>query len=387
MNTLRKIYCDEAGFTGGNLLDANQPTFTFASTDIDESRARELIDEAIARFRLQNLVKGNGELKGNELAQRPRGQESLEWLFNECRDNFFVAIHDKLFAAAAKFFDITFEPLIAEHKIFFLRTGFHRFVVSAIYAGLIAKNQLMLDAVQNFHTIFQAKNAVDGNLVKMAVDNLIPDAPPSPIEDILRLWQLNEKEILAEYDGQSDKSEKINKWTLELSLTSLNSMLNYWGTKHKNLLPVCDDSTPLTELQDVINILAGRYDFDENYLPIFNGAIVNPVIFGKSHENPSIQIADLVASAFNYAANNLESDFSKKLFGNFSAQISENNIIPDMDDFSIKNEQSVRNYLMLLAILKNSKENDGLILSPDFTQFLYHLQTSELPDNLRELKG
>lgn len=384
MQNSKKIYCDEAGFTGANLFDANQPIFTFASTDIEENRAKELLDETIPRFRIQNLVKGNGELKGGELAQRPRGQEALKWLFGECKNNFYVTTHNKLFAIAAKFFDITFEPLIADYNTFFFRTKFHRFVVTAIYLELLTKNQMMLDAVQNFHTVFQARSTVDGSVIKTTVDKMTL-SNPSAVENILLLWRLNERKILAEYDRLSDKSEKINKWTLELSMTSLNTALNYWGTKHKQITPVCDDSTPLSELQDVINILGGQYNFDESYMPTFNGATVNPVEFGKSHENPSIQIADLVASAFNYAVNNLKSDFTKTLFENFSEQISEDNIIPDTEDFNLKNEQAVKNYLMLLAIIKNSKENGGLILSPEFMGFLHQLQSSDLPNELQNL--
>ena len=48
----KNIYCDEAGFTGANLLDVNQPYFTFATTDIDEDAARELLAEAVAKFNL-----------------------------------------------------------------------------------------------------------------------------------------------------------------------------------------------------------------------------------------------------------------------------------------------------------------------------------------------
>ena len=60
----RSIYCDEAGFTGANLLDVNQPYFTFATTDIEEDAARELLGEAIDKFTLQSFREKNGELKG-----------------------------------------------------------------------------------------------------------------------------------------------------------------------------------------------------------------------------------------------------------------------------------------------------------------------------------
>ncbi len=146
------------------------------------------------------------------------------------------------------------------------------------------------------------------------------------------LWQLNEEKILAEYETLSDKSEGINKWTLELSLTSLHTALNYWAGKHKIITPVCDDSTPLSDLRSVMeDSLVGAYQLDEDYLPVFNGATFNPVVFGKSHENAGIQVADLIASAFYYAANNRGELFAENLITNHLKQISENNIVPDLD--------------------------------------------------------
>jgi hypothetical protein len=176
----------------------------------------------------------------------------------------------------------------------------------------------------------------------------------------------------------------INKWTLELSLTSLHTALNHWGEKHKLITPVCDESKPLSELKDIIDNLGGRYKLDEEYLPVFNGATINPVEFGKSHENASIQIADLIASAFYHAANNRGEDFAERMITNHLQQISQNNIIPDMDDFNPQNEQAVRNFLMLVAIVENSKQG-GLNLTPDFMQLLARIQIAKLPENLLSL--
>jgi hypothetical protein len=113
----KQIHCDEAGFTGANLLDPKQPYFTFASTDIEEGVARELVARAIDMFSLQSFQKANGELKGAELAKETNGREALEWMFDKCRENFLVSIHDKLFAIAGKFFDLTFEPIVSSQTI------------------------------------------------------------------------------------------------------------------------------------------------------------------------------------------------------------------------------------------------------------------------------
>jgi hypothetical protein len=86
----KRIYCDEAGFTGANLLDVSQPYFTFASTDIEEDVARELVDTAIEQFNLQRFQEANGELKGAELSKQTEGRAALQGIFNECRENFLV---------------------------------------------------------------------------------------------------------------------------------------------------------------------------------------------------------------------------------------------------------------------------------------------------------
>jgi hypothetical protein len=379
----KRIYCDEAGFTGANLLDVNQPYFTFASTDIEEDFARELIDEAMDKFSLRSFRELNGELKGAELVKETEGREALEWIFDKCRKNFLVTVHDKLFAIAGKFFDITFEPIISTYKPFFFKANFHRFVVTAIYLGLKIKNRTMVEAVRDFHTIFQPKNVIDGSALKAKVDKASLD-PASAVESILYLWKLNEKKILAEYNKLSDKSEGINKWTLELSLTSLHTALNYWAEKHKRMTPVCDDSVPLFELKSVIEGSGiGTYKFGEDFLPVFNGATVNLLLFGKSHESAGIQIADLIASAFYYAANNRGEVFAESLIANNLKQISDSNIIPDVDDFNPENEQAMRNYVMLLALVKNSKKG-GLKLTPQLMQTLLLVQTAPLPDELRD---
>ncbi|HEX8396255.1 MAG TPA: DUF3800 domain-containing protein [Pyrinomonadaceae bacterium] len=382
MNSSQKIYCDEAGFTGSNLLDATQPHFIFASTDIAEDRAQNLLDQAVKKFRIERLRKGNGELKGAELAQHHQGQQALDWLFNKCRKNLYVIINNKQFAVAARFFDITFEPLIASHNTFFFRTNFHRFVSIMIYAGLITGDQLMIDAIKNFHTIFQPRNILDVTALKSSIDRMALDRT-STLQNILHFWQLNEAKVLAEYNRLGDKSDKMHKWLLELSDTGLHISLNFWGTKHKDITPFCDDSKPLSELKPIVGDIIGKFG-DGVSFPFTNQAKVRPIEFGKSHENPGLQIADLAASSFNYAANNRGKAFSEKLINDYADCISEHNLLPDLDEISPANEQAVRNYLMLLLLVDKSK-NGGLVLTPDLMLLLHHIQSAELPEEFLKI--
>ena len=378
----KNIYCDEAGFTGANLLDVNQPYFTFATTDIDEDAARELLTEAVAKFNLQSFRAPNGELKGAVLAKETEGQKALEWIFEQSRDNLYVTIHDKLFATAGKFFDLTFEPLLSAYKPFFFTRNFHRFAVTAIYLGLKVKNQKMLEAVRDFHTIFQPKNLVDGAALQATIESGVLD-PSSAVESILYLWKLNEKQILAEYDKVSDKSVGINKWTLELSLTSLHTSLDYWARKHTVMTPVCDDSAPLWELQSLVGEkVVGTSIEGEDGIRVFNGATVNPIVFRKSHESAGIQIADFAASAFYYAFNNRAEPFADNLINNSLSQINPGSVMPVMEHFDPENEQAMRNHITLIALVENS-ERGGLSLTPHLMEVLDLVHTVPLPDDLR----
>ena len=43
------ISCDEAGFTGPELLDPDQPVFTYAAVDLDPAEASAIIESVRAR--------------------------------------------------------------------------------------------------------------------------------------------------------------------------------------------------------------------------------------------------------------------------------------------------------------------------------------------------
>jgi hypothetical protein len=62
------VFCDEAGFTGDNLLDSAQEVFTFAGVSIEEGCAREVVERTIRDFRLQGA-----ELKGGRMLKTEPG--------------------------------------------------------------------------------------------------------------------------------------------------------------------------------------------------------------------------------------------------------------------------------------------------------------------------
>ncbi len=75
---MQVIYCDEAGYTGNKLFDAGQPYFTYASVATTNDEARVVLQEAIARFRLQMP-----EIKGAKLVKSNRGKDAALFILSQ----------------------------------------------------------------------------------------------------------------------------------------------------------------------------------------------------------------------------------------------------------------------------------------------------------------
>lgn len=56
MKKTQRIYFDEAGFTGDNLLDPDQPYFVYAGVAIDENYAEDIHSEALSMLPIESQV-------------------------------------------------------------------------------------------------------------------------------------------------------------------------------------------------------------------------------------------------------------------------------------------------------------------------------------------
>jgi hypothetical protein len=64
---MASVFCDEAGFTGNNLLDSEQEVFALAGAAIQPDRAKEVVERTIRDFKLQGA-----ELKGSRMLKPTR---------------------------------------------------------------------------------------------------------------------------------------------------------------------------------------------------------------------------------------------------------------------------------------------------------------------------
>ena len=127
----RTLYFDESGFTGHNLLDAAQPIFILASSDIHGDIAREVLHRSFPRYR-------GSEFKFSNLwrSNHKRGLVNFADHFNSLSHHTFIWMIDKRFCVLTKIVDFLIEPHITDTGYDFYADGFCWKYTNYIHFGL-----------------------------------------------------------------------------------------------------------------------------------------------------------------------------------------------------------------------------------------------------------
>jgi hypothetical protein len=108
------VYCDEAGFTGNNLLDHQQPFFAYSAVALEAAEVAEIVEHIVRDRGVQG-----GELKAPNLVKSPRGQQTMLRVLDAIQGRYAVTFHEKKYALACKLFEDIFEPALQRNSKFF----------------------------------------------------------------------------------------------------------------------------------------------------------------------------------------------------------------------------------------------------------------------------
>lgn len=343
------IFCDEAGFTGNNLLDPSSQHFVFATVNISHKSATRLVRETIKRFKLQ----GN-ELKGSNLIKHPAGRKAIDFLHSECGSDSKVVFFNKLYAIAGKFYEWTFDEIFGNHNYFFYVVDFHRFISNAIYLGMVTGDPTAKAAVTDFQALMRGKG--DGLATKKLFSFDSPGLTvTSLIETTILFCQLNKEKIFRELNPLLSDPDN-HKWMLELSNTALPGLLSAWGEEHDSLEVYCDASKPINDQLESFNCMVGKTE--KMYMTLgkitwsLTYNLASPINLVDSMHYPGIQIADVFASSLCYALNNQDDAFCKELIEKFGPAISECSVVPDLDYVDLRTESGFVNSLLLQELVE-----------------------------------
>lgn len=372
---IQDIYCDESGFTGNNLLDEATPFFAYATVAVSHEEAKEFVERVIKDYKIQS-----GELKFQKLIKYNRGKQAITHILKNFSHRAKVAVNDKKFNLACKFYEYIFEPTVASKNSIFYNLNFHRFISHLLYLHFERKSEYAGEIFEDFYNLMKAKD--DEGLLYLFSSLALPNI--SPALDTVRTFCIHQQDAI-NAELESLKGTGVGKWILDLTHSSLVSLLSEWGQEYYQLRVFCDASKPLQEQTEVYQAMVDKEEkiFMElggkEQAITFNLAGVPQLVNSQSH--PGIQIADILAGTFTFV-------FREKSKGNHTIYpdewkpylincVSGYSIVPDFEEHLNFEKLNVkRNYLILEELTSRSIGNisllDGIeVFLAEITHYLY----------------
>jgi hypothetical protein len=361
------IFCDEAGITGNNLLDPEQPYFVFASVNIESESADELVARTIREHSLKV-----GELKGGHLIKSSNGRKAILSLIRQCCGQAQLTFYNKRYSLAGQFYQHTFDEIFGEQAPMFYAIDFNRFIANALYLGLITEHPLAIAGVTNFQSLMRQK--LDATIPTETFSLTASDPVASLIETIILFCNLNQKAILNELNPLLvDPSEA--RWILELSYSALYDLLSFWAERHDSIEVFCDFSKPIRDQLSDFDRWVGRHEKINLTFGRGSGSIgfnlAKPIQLVDSRSYAGVQIADVLASSLCFALNHRADDYSWEVFECLRPAINERSVSPDLDEVDIRELKPYVNSALLWQLVDRScRGQDMTALYDKLPEFL-----------------
>lgn len=351
-----KIYFDESGFTGNNLLHPHQTIFSYGSVQVEANEANDFVQLIIEKYKVQG-----GELKGKNLIKYTRGRRAISEILSHFKGRMKASVSEKKYALAAKFFEYIFEPPLQKNNLLLYKLDFHRFISNILYGEFIARGSGAEEIFEDFERLMRTGDFEQLN--SLFSSSTHPEISPI-LSQIREFAILNRSRIVEELNGYA--GEGAGKWVLDLTNTALFSLLAKWGQEHDQLTAICDQSNPLSADQSLFDVMINRTDKKYSLL----GEEKTPITFNLSESiklvdsknTPGVQIADCIASAFAYAINrNATDDYALEWRQYIESSIIYGSVFADLEYVDLNKHSVQRNAVILVELLERSKRGIDLL--------------------------
>lgn len=287
----RTVFFDESGFTGRNLRDPDQPYFVYAGVAIEPDEAKHLLDTWV---RSNDIPLGaNGEVKVTSLmtSTNTRRRDSVAELLSELGPRTSVAIFEKRFCLAAKFFDYVFDPILLPKIGVFHALRFGHFLANLVlvYSN---RDQDIPRLLADFSDLVNGRDARFG--VGLPAD-LNLRRPTDCIKAIIA----RHVDIVRDHVTEAQQLA-FGRWLLDLTCSALFGLLMQMEGDDA-LCVVCDKSKPLaadvTVFDRFVRSTDVHPDIHINDMRLRSLSLVEPITPRKSHLEAGLQLADVVAGS------------------------------------------------------------------------------------------
>lgn len=306
------VYFDEAGNSGGNLLDKDQPSYVLVSHNYSEAETHTLLDPLLE---LSNAA----ELHFKNLKKYPKFRAAIidcinHELIGPDRIYFFYA--HKKFMIGLQMVDQLIESVMHYAGMNIYQTGYNIATTNLLnMLGTIAWDKALFDQMC---TLFVQWIRTDTNenceAFYDAVEKLHRVTKPD-YQDILEM-------ILASKRHLRSIRRALNKYTLDITLSCFVAHCVFWAKIYNEQLfdITFDKSKQIDYWRDMIEFLTNSLPVAEvgfgsrkHKYPL----LINSLKTTDSSESLQLQLADILASSINYLAiqmiNNTTDEFSNQI--------------------------------------------------------------------------
>ena len=298
----QKIYFDESGFTGTNLLNQDQTVFTYAAIGVDNIKAIEIINKIKLRYPTQAP-----ELKFKNYVKSTKCDEFCLFVINLIKNYSGVVVFDNNFALCSIFFEYMFEPVIAYVNLFFYAANFHLYMTYKIYDLLGNINQItLLTDFENVMKHDKKDEKFNKFLKAIKPDSAILRKSKRTFEEkVYTFISLNKSIIQEELQSLSGDTPTC-KYILDLTTTAFLGLCGFLTEKFGGVEPIYDESKMMDAHKNIFDGFVGReIEFEvPRFDRKFKVHITKELVSANSKLEPAIQLADLLAGITSYAYSN-----------------------------------------------------------------------------------
>lgn len=300
---MKKIYLDESGNTGADLLDSKQPTFVLSSNDYSDEEASELIQ----------CVKSDqgGEIKFSRLKKSGRGRRRLlEFIEQELinKDRVKTTVFHKKYMTLTKVVDILIENVAHATGMDIYENGLNIAMSNMHYHCMPT-----FCGEERFEIFLNSFVKMVREQTEESINEFYDSAENIQKNSIEKKYLLSLSPILISRDIIGDILKDNDYLSLDPAVPSLFNHCTSWGDRFsEEFVIIHDSSKPIRAQLDVFNAFMDKrvpyqeigYDRRKFIFPLRS----TDISFGDSENHHQIQISDLVASATAYVSNSIATD-------------------------------------------------------------------------------
>lgn len=294
------IYFDEAGNSGQNLLDTDQPIYVLVSHNYSVEEAESILNP---------LKTESDEIHFSKIKKYPKYQKPIEDILNNPAIDYNrikIAYYNKKFALCAHLVD-----QLVETTYYNLGLEYYEGGLNILFAQTLYMQSTLFESKLEYHELlirFQ-------NMIRTKDSDSINHFYEKAQEIFESINEDGEKNfffpILESKKYIEEILESINKFSIDLALPSLTLLSDIWSKNENVRINIIhDDSKQVKFWKEFIVFLSNditdeKIDvgFDERKMTF--PLQIDSIEMVDSKQNIQIQLSDLIGSSFAYYAKNI----------------------------------------------------------------------------------